>query len=401
MSERGRDYNGGGRSAGFWRYFDGEPAPHPRWLIKGILPESGTALVSGQWGTFKTTTVLDLCLCAMSGRLFAGRYRIKRRGAVLFFALEGAARISARLSAIAGAHKIDGPLPFAWGGGCPPLTNDDAVEALRALVDQATAELRKKFGTPTVLIVIDTLISAAQYKEGGDNDTAAAQKVMSTLAGLSESTGALVVGVDHFGKVVETGTRGSSAKEGAADVVLVLLADRELGGGVKNTRLAVRKQRDGISGFEIPFTVRTVETGEDEDGDPLTAQVIDWQEPQQTSPSSQEARWTPSMQTLRRLLMTALLDHGQSVRPFPDGPQVRACDAELIRAEFYRQYPADGTNKQKSAARRKAFSRSLSDGVARSLVATREVDGVQFVWLVKSEEATAKDEATAGDGGKS
>ena len=92
---------------------------------------------------------------------------------------------------------------------------------------------------------------------------------MTALRITSQRTGALVVGIDHFGKVLETGTRGSSAKEGAADVVIALLADRELSGGVKNTRLAVRKQRDGVSGFEIPFTARMAETGTDEDGDPV------------------------------------------------------------------------------------------------------------------------------------
>ena len=56
----------------------------------------------------------------------------------------------------------------------------------------------------------------------------------------------LAVGIDHFGKVAETGTRGSSAKEGHADTVLALLADREINGTISNTRLAVRKQRDGI-----------------------------------------------------------------------------------------------------------------------------------------------------------
>ena len=40
----------------------------------------------------------------------------------------------------------------------------------------------------------------------------------------------------------------------------------------ENIRLAVRKQRDGLSGFEIPFTARMAETGTDEDGDPVTAQ---------------------------------------------------------------------------------------------------------------------------------
>ena len=114
-----------------------------------------------------------------------------------------------------------------------------------------------------------------------------------------------MVGIDHFGKVVETGTRGSSAKEGAADTVIAVLADRELSGGVMNTRLAVRKQRDGVSGFEIPFTVRMAETGTDDDGDPVTAPIIDWQVPQQAAQG--DTRWTPSMQLLRRVLMTVPL----------------------------------------------------------------------------------------------
>jgi hypothetical protein len=64
-----------------------------------------------------------------------------------------------------------------------------------------------------------------------------------------------------------------------------------------------------------------------------------------------------------------------------DGPEVRACDLELVRAEFYRQYPADGTDRQKADTRRKAFGRSLNETVARGLVTTREVEGVQLIWL--------------------
>jgi Fe-S-cluster containining protein len=128
-----------------------------------------------------------------------------------------------------------------------------------------------------------------------------------------------------------------------------------------------------------------VETGTDDDGDPITAPIIDWQATQQTTQT--DARWTPSMQLLRRVLMTILADCGQNVRPFLDGSEVLACDIELVRREFYRQYPADGTEKQKSDARRKAFSRCIKETVARSLVASREVDGVQLIWLTKPEAA--------------
>jgi hypothetical protein len=362
-----------------WKYHTGA-APAPlRWLIKGILPETGAALVAGQWGTFKTTVALDVSISVMAQLPFAGQYRVKRRGAVLYIALEGEGMLSARLAAIATHRGVSGPLPFGWRGDCPALTNKNAIEELCAIADEAAADLGRNFDLPVVLIWIDTVITAAGYNEGGDNDTAASQKVMSVLRILSQHTGALVVGIDHFGKVVETGTRGSSAKEGAADTVIALLADRELSGGLKNTRLAVRKQRDGVSGFEIPFTARMIETGTDDDGDPVTAPVIDWQATQQ--PAEANARWTKSMQVLRRVLMTTLVDCGQNVRPFLDGPEVRVCDIELVRTEFYRQYPADGTDKQKADARRKAFNRSVKETTARDLVATREVDGVQLIWL--------------------
>ena len=267
-------------TSGTWKFHTGKSAAPPRWLIKNILPETGVALMSGQWGTFKTTTAIYICVSVMTGQPFAGRYRVKRRGAVLFIALEGEHMLSSRLTIIAGHHGVTGALPFAWRGDCPPLTDESAVESLCALADEAGREIMKRFNLPIAAIFVDTVITAAQHKEGGDNDTAASQRVMSALSALSKHTGALVLGVDHFGKVLETGTRGSSAKEGAADTVLSLLADRELSGGVKNTRLAVRKQRDGLSGFEIPFIVHTVETATDEDGDPITAQVIDWQAPQ-------------------------------------------------------------------------------------------------------------------------
>jgi hypothetical protein len=370
-----------------WKYHLGASPAHPRWLIKGMLPETGAALMAGQWGTYKTTVALTASVCVMADLPFAGHYRIKRRGAVILFALEGEGMIDARLSAVANHLGVSGPLPFAWRGDCPHLTDGDAIEKLCAMIDAAAADLKRKFGLPAVLIWIDTMIAASGHEKGDDSDAAASQKLMNTLKQVSRHTGALVVGIDHFGKVVETGTRGSSAKEGAADTVIALLADREVSGGVKNTRLALRKQRDGISGIEIPFTARIVETGVDDDADPVTATVIDWEATQQAPRG--DARWTKSMQLLRRILGTTLVDCGQNVRPFPDGPSVRACDVEAARAEFYRQYPADGTEKQKADARRQAFNRSINAAQARGLVASREVEGVQLIWLATTEVANA------------
>jgi hypothetical protein len=43
----------------------------PRWLMKNVLPEKGTALLSGQWGTGKTFVALELAACVTRGMPFA------------------------------------------------------------------------------------------------------------------------------------------------------------------------------------------------------------------------------------------------------------------------------------------------------------------------------------------
>jgi AAA domain len=81
LVEAATDWQAGEQSkhdAGAWKFHTGEPAPPPRSLVKGILPQCGTGLLSGQWGTFKTTVALDLSVSIMADQPFAGRYRIKR-----------------------------------------------------------------------------------------------------------------------------------------------------------------------------------------------------------------------------------------------------------------------------------------------------------------------------------
>lgn len=147
----------------------------------------------------------------------------------------------------------------------------------------------------------------------------------------------------------------------------------------------MRKQRDGMTGFEIPFTARVVEVGTDEDGDQITAQVIDWKPPQEVEAKS-TVKWTPNMRTLRRVLTTVLADHGKLETPFIDGPGVCACDIKLVRAEFYRQHAAEGTEKQKYQAKKKAFQRAVDDAKDRGAIGVREAGDVQLIWLIKEAE---------------
>jgi hypothetical protein len=362
-----------------WQFYDSTEVKPVRWLVKQLLPESGVGIMSGQWGSFKTTAALDLSVAVMTGQPFAGQYRIKRRGAVLYFATEGAGTLQARLAAIAHHRGAPEKLPFAWRGDCPLLTDKDAGRAITKYVDEAAIHFEHAYGVPITLIWVDTYITAAGLSSSGDdNDTAATQKAFNTLRFVTAHSGAFVATIDHLGKVVEAGTRGSSGKEGNADTVLATLAEREITGAVSNSRMAARKQRDGISGFEVPFTPETVELGLDEDGDAVTAIILSWGK-QQREPVKRPRR-SKDRDLLAHTLMDVVAKHGFAFNPDPGGPAVQACHGSVLRAEFYERRLAKGTAKQQADTRRRAFDRALENAGATGLVGLRESNGEKVIW---------------------
>ena len=362
-----------------WNYFDSTEIRPQHWLVKQLLPETGVGIVSGQWGSFKTTAALDLSVAVMTGQAFAGQYRIKRQGAVLYFATEGAGTLQSRLSAIARHRGAPEKLPFAWRGDCPLLTDKGAGPSIVKHIDEAAVHFEHAYGVPIVLIWVDTYITAAGLSSSGDdNDTAATQKAFNTLRFVAAHSGAFVAVIDHLGKVAEAGTRGSSGKEGNADTVLTTLAEREITGAVSNSRMATRKQRDGISGFEVPFTPETVELGLDEDGDPITAIVLSWSKQQHQTTT--QPRKSKDRTLLAKTLMDVIAKQGFAFQPDPGGPAVQACHDADLRAEFYARRLANGTVKQQADKKRAAFNRTLKAAREAGLILVRDVNGKEIIW---------------------
>jgi AAA domain/RepB DNA-primase from phage plasmid len=367
-------------------YWHGEvdPSESRAWLIGDLLPEAGKGLVSGQSGLFKTFVMLDLAAAVMAGAVFID-LPVLRRGGVLFIAAEGASEIPVRLAAV---FKTKYPgierMPFAWTKLCPRLLDQKATMTLTAIARRAADRIKKEFGLPLALIVIDTVVAGAGFARAGDeNDAATGQIIMNVLERLSQQTGALVLGVDHFGKSSETGTRGTSAKEASADVVLAILGNKSISGTVTETRLAARKRRGGASGEEFMFLGREVAVGGvDRYGKEIKSVVIDWSARSEPKTRDDGQRWSKSIRLLRQVLMNILVDQGTNQRPFPDGPLVRAVDIETVRREFYRSCLAEGdTEAKKAASRRKAFGRAVSSAQAGGLIALREIGRTTFVWL--------------------
>jgi hypothetical protein len=266
-------------------------------------------------------------------------------------------------------------------------------------VKQAAEKMQKDFGLPVALVIIDTAGKAAGLTKTGDlNDDTVAKTIMKALDDASKATGALFMGVAHFGKNVETGTKGSSGFEDDADVVLALLGDKGINGKVDTPRLCVRKRRSGANGDEHPFRTVVVSMGEDEDGDEVTTLRIEWLtggEAEVVSAKTKNDPWAAkSLRLLRQVMMNMLADCGSVQKPYPDGPEVRAVDIELVRAEFYKSHPATGDAKAKSDARRQAFNRAIKDAQAKGLIGSRDIGDVTYVWLARSDDQGKRD---AGD----
>jgi AAA domain len=371
---------------------DVDPRPLKNWLIKHLIPACGHGLLSGQWGAGKTFVVFDIAATLATCQPFLG-YAVKRQCGVLLIAAEGADEVRLRLDAVIRA-KCGGMqrAPFRWYETVPMLLHKGSVETLIAMARQAEASLQQEFGLPLGLIIIDTIAACAGYARAGDeSDPAAGQAVMNVLKAVAQAIGCFVLGVDHFGKNLEAGTRGASSKEASGDLVLACLGDKELSGSVTNTRLAVRKNRGGQQGKEYPYALRMVEAPEpDEDGEPVSTMVVDWvlapaggaqPEPDPWAKCRRQDQRTAVLR-LKRVLMDALADQGVEL-PILHGPPVRMIDQSIVRERFYFCTPADGTPEQKANFRRQKFLRALDWAEQKRLIAVGEIDGVAYLRLIR------------------
>jgi hypothetical protein len=384
-----------------YRHGDPDPRPLKSWLVKRLMSTTGVGLLSGQSGTGKTFLALELASSVMTGQPFMG-LMIKRQCGVLFLAAEGADEVRPRLEALV-QEKCGGMprAPFHWYEIVPVMLQPNATDKLIAMGRAAHESLMAEFGLPLGLVIVDTVAAAAGYNSiGAENDNAIAQALMNVMRAVGQALDCFVLGVDHFGKQLETGTRGSSAKEASADLVLACLGEREVGGRVLNTRLAVRKNRGGPQGLEVPFTLREVETSEeDEDGESITTRVVDWQTgPTTAASSSPKDPWRQSRQhsqrvvalRLKRALMSVLAEHGVDLAIAPNGPIVRMVDQEIAREKFYDKTRApDGTPEQKAWFRQKQFRRAVDWAEEHELIESQEHGEITYLWLSRPEPSQA------------
>ena len=90
-----------------------------------------------------------------------------------------------------------------------------------------------------------------------------------------------------------------------------------------------------------------------------------------------------STKILKAALVEVLSSEGEDRDPFGDGKmKVKTVSASAVRTEFMKRYPADD---KQADAKIKAFVRSMKTALDRDLIGSREIKGVDHLWLVEQD----------------
>ena len=201
----------------------------------------------------------------------------------------------------------------------PDFSHAESVKDFIANLRAVSAHYQETFGVLLGLVFVDTVSASFDIKEEADNAEAA--RVCKIMRYIADATGVVIVPIYHYGKNVGVGLRGASAWRANADFVLSVMADIDPATGhVTNRQLAIAKDRDGAQGPLTPFELVRVDLG-----------VVDgkaW--------GSLATQWSDHLRIFRQALSTGLINHGKNVRPYLDGPEVKAVTEDEVREEFNR-----------------------------------------------------------------
>jgi hypothetical protein len=128
--------------------------------------------------------------------------------------------------------------------------------------------------------------------------------------------------LDHIGKTIEAGTRGSIAKKIAANRVLACLGECEVAGSVVNTRLPLGAGRP--AGQEFPYKLRARPVFPEKPDDDGAAETTCHRWKARRSKTGRclgvgrQADTVIAMRTLRRAIVKLLAEHGIELTPEPE-----------------------------------------------------------------------------------
>ena len=346
-----------------------------------IIGRAQQGVLYGPQGTGKTAVAIELAHAIATGsgmgiqHLTAEPVYRSMKGRVLFAIYEDPYDFRRRMIALAQVRGVDlDVLDWAIVSADLNVTRErDRASLLQRIRNDAAAN-----GAPA-LLVVDTVAAALGAESSNDDDTVG--KLFSLSQVLAGEFMCTSVFVAHPGKDETRGIAGSYRFTGNSDFILRAI---EIKNGL---RLVKDKDRNGPKRALFDYTLNFVEVECTASGKPRTGAIIGTMTAclqqsmaQHVAPAAKD-RWPKSLRIFRKAMETALGD-GKLVKPFGDGPTVRAVPDTAVRAEFMAAYAADGDDPEQMAdTKRKAFRRALSTALERELVVSREIGGVDHFWF--------------------
>lgn len=376
-----QDSNENNQDSDVWFVGDELPEQQPA-LVEGLIPNRGLCILGGQSGAGKTYIAAHLSTALASGMNFFGHH-IPERVGVIYVATEAGDTLPPRLlAARIGLSLEDKAFPVAViNCGIGDLSNEADLRRLIQKIKRLAARIQQNFSCSVRMVVVDTLSAAFSIKD--ENSAAEMAKLCKRLAALGTCINAVTLAVHHYGKSSESGLRGSSSLRASADGVIAVLAQRdELNGSCSNRRLVLVKSRTGVEGITHPFELESIEIGVRGFGSIVAAKVVPRNGAEAGLKAGNNRSYSTGLKRFISALEQALIDDGQEMMIWADGPIVRAVDREKVRKIFYAYTPADGNFTTINNRRSKAFGRGYADAEKRNLAKCYEHNGVQLMWLL-------------------
>jgi hypothetical protein len=228
--------------------------PPFQWVVKGVLPAQGIAVVFGPSASGKSFLVLDMLQNIAHGHDWFGR-RVKQCS-VTYVALEGEAGLAGRVNAYRSHHGPTSP-NIVYIAQSFELMEPDHINALVLAIKTA--------GTGDV-VVIDTLSRATPGLD--ENASTDMGSIIATAKLLQGLLGGLLLLVHHTGKNASLGMRGHSSLHAALDGAIEVTRSGE------DRKWVVAKSKDGEDGASHSFRLEVVHLENDSDGDAVTSCVV-------------------------------------------------------------------------------------------------------------------------------
>jgi hypothetical protein len=342
-----------------------------RWLIKGVMARGESSAWIAPPGGMKSALMAQASICVAAGLDWNGK-RSKETAGVVYFAIERADLVRRRLQAHGELQNLRG-LPIAVVSSTIDLTKPDAFRKVVETVREAQAALGLSIG----LVIIDTfakLIAAA----GGDENSAKDQgAVFANVQRVKNATDTHVALIGHTGKDEARGARGSNAILGDVDVMVTISGDL--------IRTAtVTKANDAPEGPLFSFKSEVHEFGHDEDGDPITVNVVSSEEVQSSQLATKgRNRWPKGLKLVHESITAALIDAGAEHHISGNGPLVRAVEVQTARSIHGQRYVSNGDG-DRTEAERKAWSRNFKVARQGDLIGGETINGKELIWLIAS-----------------